>query len=88
MEITLRKEYVNLLSLPFLVLSHRFIAARDDFPGKQLHRAPDGFMVDHSALVEIGNELLHREFLGQGVDTVDAVVGVTKDAEVAVNPCK
>src|SRR6516165_2334670 len=45
-------------------------------------------MLNQPALVEIGYELLHRKILAYRVDAFDAVVRVTKNPKVAVNPFK
>ena len=43
-------------------------------------------MVDESALVKVRNEFLHREFLTESVDPLDAVVRVAEDSDVSINP--
>ena len=62
------------------------LAPRDHIPGKQFHRAPDGGVVDQPALVKVRNEFLHREFLTESMDPLDAVVRVAEDSDVTINP--
>src|SRR6266851_8539858 len=64
------------------------LASRHDFLGKQFHRAPDRGVINQPALIEVGNELLHRELLTQRIDAAGAIVRITKNPKVAVNSLK
>src|SRR5260370_22781803 len=59
--------------------------SRDYFPGEQFHRAPDRRVVDQPSLIEVSNELFHREILPESIDSIHAVIRVAEDADASVD---